>query len=408
MSLETPIKRLLRPTTTTAESVAVMWSRIDARGVRPRRRAEARWPARRPMLLAAAAALFVLAIGVFLRRALPTAAPVAAGPVLDPSHAPFQGVHAPHSGGADGDSILLSDGSVLSLGDRGELEVLDNSGTAVVLKQRAGAVDYDVHPGGPRKWTIECGLATVEVVGTSFRIARSDLHLRVEVTRGKVLVRGERVPDRVVQLVAGMSLDVDAPAPPAWEEWTAAPPEATLAPTAAPPPAAAAPFLPSNLAPGVPSWHDLAARGEYEEAYATLGPEGMRRAARGASVEDLLALADIARLSRHARDAVAPLTQVISLHEDDSRASLAAFTLGRVHLDELHAPAAAADAFAKAIALGVPGGLAEDAYAHLVEARSRSGDAEGANAAYRDFAKRFPGSPRDATVRRFVSGEASE
>jgi transmembrane sensor len=289
--------------------------------------------------------------------------------------------------------------------------VLDNSGTAVVLKQRAGAVDYDVHPGGPRTWTIECGLATVEVVGTSFRIARSELHLRVEVTRGKVLVRGERVPDRVVQLVAGMSLDVDAPAPPAREEWTAAPPEPTPAPTAAPPPAAptaGAPSFPSNLAPGVPAWHDLAARGEYEEAYATLGPEGMRRATRGASVDDLLALADIARLSRHARDAVAPLTQVISLHEDDSRASLAAFTLGRVHLDELHAPAAAADAFAKAIALGVPGGLAEDAYAHLVEARSRGGDAEGAKAAYREFAKRFPGSPRDATVRRFVSGEASE
>lgn len=28
--------------------------------------------------------------------------------------------------------------------------------------------DFEVRPGGPRHWTIECGLATVEVVGTAF------------------------------------------------------------------------------------------------------------------------------------------------------------------------------------------------------------------------------------------------
>jgi transmembrane sensor len=98
--------------------------------------------------------------------------------------------------------------------------------------------------------------------------------------------------------------------------------------------------------------------------------------ARSASVEDLLALADVARLSGHPRDAIEPLERVVTEHAEDPRASLAALTLGRVELHSLGEPALAARAFEKAIALNIPGGLAEDARTLLAEARAKARNAE--------------------------------
>lgn len=51
-----------------------------------------------------------------------------------------------------------------------------------------------VQPGGPRRWQVEGGLATIEVVGTAGR-------LRVSVQRGAIVVRGEGVPDRALSAV---------------------------------------------------------------------------------------------------------------------------------------------------------------------------------------------------------------
>ena len=73
---------------------------------------------------------------------------------------------------------------------------------------KRGAASFEVRPGGPRRWQIECGLATVEVVGTRFTCARGADRLHIGVEHGVVLVRGERVPNRVRRLAAGESLDV--------------------------------------------------------------------------------------------------------------------------------------------------------------------------------------------------------
>ena len=91
---------------------------------------------------------------------------------------------------------------------------------------------------------------------------------------------------------------------------------------------------------------------------------------------DLLLAGDVARLSGHAAAAVAPLSRAVTLHPGDPRAPLAAFTLGRVHLEDLGAPRDAAIAFARARELAPDGPLAEDALAREVEAWSRAGEAE--------------------------------
>src|SRR5262249_31948469 len=154
-------------------------------------------------------------------------------------------------------------------------------------------------------------------------------------------------------------------------------------------------------------WQSLAKNGDYAQAYDKLGAPGIARATPKASVDELLALADVARLSGHPADAVAPLGRVIAENPKDTRAPLAAFTLGRLELDTLGHPAPAAEAFARAIALGLPVNLVEDAYARLVEARAKAGDTAGAQAAADEYDRAFPGGSRSTTMRRWLGGSPS-
>ena len=101
-------------------------------------------------------------------------------------------------------------------------------------------------------------------------------------------------------------------------------------------------------------------------------------------------MADVARLSGHPKDATIPLEQLIAEHSSDARAPLAALTLGRVQLNSLNLPSQAASSIEKALALGLPAGLVEDAYALLVEAYARAHNLVEARAAYRQYLTTAP------------------
>ena len=149
-------------------------------------------------------------------------------------------------------------------------------------------------------------------------------------------------------------------------------------------------------------WRTLEAEGAHDRAYVALGPNGVADATRKASLDELFALADVARLSGHPKEAVAPLERVVREFPDDSRSSLAAFTLGRLYLGTMNDPASASWAFQRAIDRGVPGGLEEDAWASLVEAKSRAGDLAGARDAYAKASRKFPDGRRDAEMKRWI------
>jgi transmembrane sensor len=138
------------------------------------------------------------------------------------------------------------------------------------------------------------------------------------------------------------------------------------------------------------SWRELARGGRDAEAYAALGAQGLRREARRLGVDDLLALADVARLSGHPAEAVAPLARILSDFSHDPQAPLAAFALGRLELDALARPRAATAAFERALELGVPHSLRDDVSARLVEARERAGDGAAARAAASAYLREFP------------------
>jgi len=165
-----------------------------------------------------------------------------------------------------------------------------------------------------------------------------------------------------------------------------------------------------KAAPPVPApaethetWRELAARGQNDQAYAELGRDGIVSAVSSASVDDLFALADVARLSGHAAEAVPPLQRIVSEHRTDVRTPLAALTLGRVQLRSLGVPGDAVRSLDTAIALGLPAGLAEDADALLVEACSRAGQRERARTAYETYVRAFPAGSKRTNLERWVA-----
>lgn len=361
------------------QALARIWSRIDAgdrHGARAGRFTHRLLRLDRPALagaVLAVAAAVVVWVGISHDDT---------GPLRLADGQPIAAVQAPPSGAV----VAMSDGSRVTLSGGARFEPLLSTATAFVAMLQTGRADFEVHPGGPRRWQIECGLATVEVVGTGFSCTREPGRLRVAVQHGAVLVRGDQVRERAQRLGPGQSLEIVDPllAPPA-----AAPPRQPE-PADVPDPAGDA--APPVFAPPVArvSWRELAQSGRQRDAFAALGPRGLAREARQAGVADLLLLADVARLSGHPRDAVAPLERILVAYPRDAQAPLAAFALGRLELDALDAPAQAARALDRALALGLPQSLREDARARLVEAQARSGNTAAARAAAAAYRREFP------------------
>ncbi len=308
-------------------------------------------------------------------------------------------------------TVVLSDRSRIELSAGASVDPEANTGAAFVARLR-GAATFEVTPGGARRWSIECGHVTIDVIGTRFQVVDDGRsHVRVSVEHGIVVVRGEAVPDHLRRLVDGQSLDVDESSDGAAAR-AARVPAAPAGPAPEDPPAGSgdprppAPRTAANPGPGhATEWRALARDGSYDAAYQSLGADGLVHESAHASVDELLALADVARLSGHPRDCVLPLTRVLDEHGTDPRASLAAFTLGRVQLETLARPDLATTAFSHAITLGLPQGLIEDAYLRLVESQSRSGDGAGARATAAEYARKYPHGTRTPTMARWIGGD---
>lgn len=374
-TLPAPLRDALREPFTDGD-LAPLWPRVEARRVR---RSVARLGG-----LAGLAATAALAMVV--ARQLPVRAPAgplrlvngAAVPVLDGDRAER--------------SVALDDRSRLTLSAGAHLEPRRNDARTFDTALGRGRVRFDVQPRGPRSWSIDCGLATVRVVGTSFALDRSPDRLHVEVFHGLVRVEGERVPGRARLLAAGESLDVTAADAP--------PVDAPAAPvTVAAPPRLAA--LRPPRSPRPEAWRALAAERDFDGAYDALGPGGAESRARTATADDLLALGEVAHRSRHYAEAAGLYQRFVGEHGDHPEAAMVAFTLGRLQLDQLGAPGEAARTFDRARRGAVPRYLLEDVLARLVEAHARSGNAAGARAAAGEYERMFPGGRRAADVRRW-------
>jgi transmembrane sensor len=357
------------------EVLARVWRGIDARAPRGRGRARV-WA----LASAVAAAAAVIAFATFERRDR--------GPIRFADGRPLGAVDAPPVGAV----LWLSDGSRVDLAGGARFASLESNGISFVAVLERGSAHFEVRPGGPRHWQIECGLATVEVVGTGFDCARAPGKLRVSVQHGAILVRGERVPDRARRLAAGETLEVlDPPVPAEASKFPVAEPEAPAAT------AVAAALRPDPIAEAAGAWLELARGGHHREAFAAIGAQGLLRETKRLGVADLLVLADVARLSGHAASAVAPLERILRDFPGDPQAPLAALALGRLELDTLDRPAKAAAALNRALSLGVPLSLREDVRTRLVEAYARAGNRAASRSAAAAYLREYPDG-RDRSV----------
>jgi transmembrane sensor len=266
-------------------------------------------------------------------------------------------------------TTTLSDGSRIQVWAGSALEVLENDGDAFVCALRRGRATFEVVPGGPRRWRVEVGAVTVEVVGTRFHVDRRDGSVAVDVQRGAVLVRGENVRDGVQKLQAGERLEVST---------------AQAANLEAPRPSLPTPVTSSAA---------TAAKGSFRD--------GPGAASAPAASADWLTLADEQRRRGDLEGAIRTLKLAVERGPDDTRGAMAAFTLGKLLL-ELGRPGEAQAAFRTCLNRSPPSAIAEDALTRLVEAQTRSGARDAALATAREYQRRYPNGRRLSDVRRWT------
>jgi transmembrane sensor len=289
--------------------------------------------------------------------------------------------------------------TTVTLASDANVETIESSASRTVLRLTRGRALFDVAHREGRMFRVEAGAAAVQVLGTAFTVERAGEGARVVVASGRVRVF---FADRYADLGAGEDgLFPSARASNAASN-TAPTAEQPAAENLAPAPAGAASangMTHREPASNAPTWRSFAARGSYEEAYSALSDAGF--ASVRDEVADLFTASDVARLSGHPSDAVAPLGRVLAHHLGDARAPLAAFTLGRVLLEDMGQAREAASAFARIRSMSDAGALAEDALAREVEAWSRAGESEQAREAATVYLSRYPEGRAARRVRRF-------
>lgn len=314
---------------------------------------------------AGVAALVLAALGYFGARA--------SGPVDEPG------------------TLRFADGSVATpLSGESRLAIIDDAPDSSLVTLMAGGARFDVVSRPNRRFRVDAGVVQVEVLGTQFVVEHQEGKVFVSVERGHVRVHeGSAVTD----LLAGeralfpraRETRAMTPAPPDTAELSPAPPAKQQNPAPA-----------VSLRP--PDWRVLAHQGEFERAYVA---RQRRSPAVRDGPQDLLLASDVARLSGHPAEAIEPLRELVARYGSDPRAPLAAFTLGRVLLDEVGRPREAAEAFRQVQGLEGAGQLTQDALARETEAWSRAGEPDLARERALEYLKRFPTGQRAQAVRRY-------
>lgn len=309
-----------------------------------------------------------------------TTAPPAREPLRWANGAPLSSVEV--ASGAPARTLALSDGTRVSLSAGTRLATREATRERTELALERGRVRFEVQPQRARSFAVTSAGLRVEVVGTIFTVERApdSERVAVEVEHGRVRVHAHDLPARGEQLDAGQRLAWSAPVPsePAALERSSAPGAPAPADTSAPARGAAT----TAIAPRA------SARGAAATATAT------RVHASASELADdpraLLALADAARAENRPAQAARALERLVARHPGSEHAPLAALTLGRLQLDALHQPGPAARSLRRALELGLPQALHEDALARLVQAHAEARDGAAARRAASEYRARFP------------------
>jgi len=273
-------------------------------------------------------------------------------PTAPPSPPPTATLLAP----ADPSALRFADGSrATPLDPSTQMTVRTKGDRSVEVTLDRGRTRFDIAPRPDRTFLVRAGDVTITVLGTVFTV--------------------ERVADRVGLAVENGQVQVD---------WGAGK---------------------ALLGEGDTGWYPPLAnatgpvRSSRDKVRAPR-PAPPSRPLKIDSAEELMRRADSARQAGRADDGANALRTLLREHRGDVRAPLAAFTLGRMLLIELHDPAGAAEAFGEARALAPGGPLAEDALAREVQAWEQAGQPRLAKLRAEEYLQLHPNGRRAGAVRK--------
>ncbi len=303
--------------------------------------------------------------------------------------------------------LLFSDDSRIRVAPstRVSITAVGPHGSHIALAD--GELDVDVRHLPGAAWRFDAGPFSVKVIGTAFRLDFDAQRgrLRMHMQSGMVEVRGP-TPDRVTPLRAGESVELFAnpaatPAnPPPVESTTPVAPPASGAPAEEPAPAQVAPAPRRrsaraerpDVAPEAGRWPRLIAGGDFAAVVKEAQGRGLDSVLAGASAADLNALADAARYIRQNDLARQALLGLRARFAGTSRASDAAFFLGRLAESSPAATHAAVRWYETYLAESPRGPYADEALGRQVAILART-DRVRARAAAAAYLERLPHGP---------------
>jgi hypothetical protein len=322
------------------------------------------------------------------------------------------------TGSASALPLTFSEGTqlVMAPGSRGRVEGLERTGASFLL-ERGAVRAHVVHRAG-NSWRFLAGPFEVRVTGTALGVdwdpARERFAVRVD--EGSVVVSGPNVgeprssamPSASTVVRAGQQCVVDLPTrtmriSPIGQDLpieAEAPADAGVDGLAAPAvPAVAPPSAPRLPATAAVSWIKLDEKGDYDGAYAAALGAGLGSVLRASSSDELLRLAQVARLSGHRDTERQALVTCRRRFPGTERAAVAAYELGRSS-----SPSEASSWFDTYLGEQPSGPLAREASGRLVEARASAGDDRGARDAAARYLARYPDGPHAPLARRVLAG----
>ena len=308
---------------------------------------------------------------------------------------------------SEGSSVVLREGS------RARVLAADASGARVLLESGEAEVSIQHRVGRKARWNVEAGPYRVLVTGTRFRVGwnASEQSFGLDLHEGNVVVSSNRCleGDRVVRAVETLTLSCAAVSKVTSSAAGDVAPN-TAKPEAAPttanfPSTNAKASLHAQVAEteALDAFREPLAAGRFAEALRLAERADFARVMVTADRNDLLQLADAARLSGRVDRAVQALTTVRQRFAGSEEAANAAFSLGRIAFDQQKAYSEASRWFSAYLAEQPGGPLMGDAFGRLIEARERSGDLAGAQTDAERYLRRFPQGPYAAEARRILA-----
>jgi transmembrane sensor len=316
---------------------------------------------------------------------------------------------------SDSTNIELAPGSSMFVDD------LRSNGANVVLER--GEVSLSVHHEDDTSWQVSAGPYSVHVTGTQFSVEwePGSEYLAVEVDEGSVRIEGPegaiahlRAGDSLVRergkaTIEPEQLGIVEPEPSESDPIAShTQPDVGTdsideARDAAEPAIADKSDKPAETKDKAPHWTSYFDDADYAAAWQLLSeqPGGIHSEAERANANTLLDLADVARFTKHHKDASELLEQLRVRFPGSDEAGEAAFTLGRIAADR-GSLAKAASHFEQYLDERPTGSLVDDALGRLMDSYEALGQTDDAKATAERYLARFPKGPHAGKAQKIL------